>query len=50
MAARRAAEADFVERAAQAEREREDKAHRAVFAERVRIAQELHDVVATTSA
>ena len=46
MAARRAAEADLRERAAQAERDREDKARRAIFAERVRIARELHDVVA----
>jgi signal transduction histidine kinase len=34
------------ERAAQAEREREENARRAVFEERVRIARELHDVVA----
>ncbi len=34
------------ERAAQAEREREESARRAVFEERVRIARELHDVVA----
>ena len=34
------------ERAAQAEREREEGARRAVFEERVRIARELHDVVA----
>jgi signal transduction histidine kinase len=33
-------------RAAQAEREREENASRAVFEERVRIARELHDVVA----
>jgi signal transduction histidine kinase len=33
-------------RAAQAEREREENARRAVFEERVRIARELHDVVA----
>ncbi|MGH2920101.1 MAG: sensor histidine kinase [Solirubrobacteraceae bacterium] len=34
------------ERAIQAEREREENARRAVFEERVRIARELHDVVA----
>jgi signal transduction histidine kinase len=34
------------ERALQAERKREENARRAVFAERVRIARELHDVVA----
>jgi signal transduction histidine kinase len=34
------------ERAREAEREREEKARRAVFEERVRIARELHDVVA----
>jgi signal transduction histidine kinase len=34
------------ERAAHAEREREENARRAVFEERVRIARELHDVVA----
>jgi signal transduction histidine kinase len=34
------------ERAIQAEREREESARRAVFEERVRIARELHDVVA----
>jgi len=43
----RAAEADAAEaRAASAEREREENARRAVFEERVRIARELHDVVA----
>ncbi|HWT23419.1 MAG TPA: sensor histidine kinase [Solirubrobacteraceae bacterium] len=43
----RAAHAEAAEaRAAQAEREREENARRAVFAERVRIARELHDVVA----
>ena len=34
------------DRATQAEREREENASRAVFEERVRIARELHDVVA----
>jgi signal transduction histidine kinase len=43
----RARQADAAqERAAQAEREREEGARRAVFEERVRIARELHDVVA----
>jgi signal transduction histidine kinase len=43
----RAAEAEAAEeRAAHAEREREENARRAVFEERVRIARELHDVVA----
>ena len=43
----RAALAEAAEaRAAQAEREREENARRAVFEERVRIARELHDVVA----
>ena len=43
----RAAQAEAAEeRAAQAEREREENARRAVFEERVRIARELHDVVA----
>jgi signal transduction histidine kinase len=43
----RAAQADAAEqRAADAERGREENARRAVFEERVRIARELHDVVA----
>ena len=43
----RAEKADAAEaRAATAEREREENARRAVFEERVRIARELHDVVA----
>jgi len=43
----RAAQAEAAEaRAAGAEREREENARRAVFEERVRIARELHDVVA----
>ena len=43
----RAAQAEAAEeRAIQAEREREENARRAVFEERVRIARELHDVVA----
>jgi signal transduction histidine kinase len=43
----RAREADAAqERAIQAEREREEGSRRAVFEERVRIARELHDVVA----
>ena len=43
----RARQADAAqERAVQAEREREEGARRAVFEERVRIARELHDVVA----
>ena len=43
----RAAEAEAAEeRASHAEREREENARRAVFEERVRIARELHDVVA----
>jgi signal transduction histidine kinase len=43
----RAAQATAAEvRAAEAEREREENARRAVFEERVRIARELHDVVA----
>ena len=43
----RAAQAEAAEeRAADAEREREENARRAVFEERVRIARELHDVVA----
>ena len=46
MARRREYEDALVERAAELEREREEKARRAVFDERVRIARELHDVVA----
>jgi signal transduction histidine kinase len=43
----RAREAETAqERASQAEREREESSRRAVFEERVRIARELHDVVA----
>jgi signal transduction histidine kinase len=43
----RAAQAEAAEeRASHAEREREENARRAVFEERVRIARELHDVVA----
>ena len=46
MARRREYEVALVDRAAELEREREEKARRAVFDERVRIARELHDVVA----
>lgn len=46
MATRRAYEAMLLDRAAQLEREREERARRAVFDERVRIAREVHDVVA----
>ena len=46
MARRREYETALVERASELEREREEKARRAVFDERVRIARELHDVVA----
>jgi signal transduction histidine kinase len=42
----RARESQLVERAAELVRERERNAEQAVFAERVRIARELHDVVA----
>ncbi|WP_138735737.1 sensor histidine kinase [Modestobacter excelsi] len=45
-AERREHERSLVERAAQLEREREERARRAVFDERVRIARELHDVLA----
>jgi signal transduction histidine kinase len=44
--ARRANEQELVRRAAELERQREENARRAVFDERVRIARELHDVVA----
>jgi signal transduction histidine kinase len=46
VAERRAHERVLVDRATQLEREREEEARRAVFDERVRIARELHDVVA----
>ena len=46
MRARREKESELTERTAQLEREREENARRAVFEERVRIARELHDVVA----
>ncbi len=46
MAARRATEASLQRRAAELQREREENARRAVFDERVRIARELHDVIA----
>lgn len=39
-------EGELAERAAELQREREENARQAVFAERVRIARELHDVVA----
>ncbi|MCU1498549.1 MAG: histidine kinase [Acidimicrobiales bacterium] len=39
-------ERDLADRAAELQREREENARQAVFAERVRIARELHDVVA----
>ena len=42
----RVRESQLVERAGELERERERNAQQAVFAERVRIARELHDVVA----
>ena len=42
----RAREAQLAERADELQREREENARQAVFAERVRIARELHDVVA----
>jgi signal transduction histidine kinase len=44
--ARRENERELVSRAAELERQREENARRAVFEERVRIARELHDVVA----
>ena len=44
--ARRENERELVRRAAELERQREENARRAVFDERVRIARELHDVVA----
>jgi signal transduction histidine kinase len=46
VAGRRQVFASMVERAARAERDREDDARRRVDAERLRIARELHDVVA----
>jgi len=46
VAERRRQERALVERAEQLEVEREEKARRAVFDERVRIARELHDVIA----
>ena len=46
MRIRREKEEELVERTVQLEREREENARRAVFEERVRIARELHDVVA----
>jgi signal transduction histidine kinase len=42
----RARQRELAERAIELQREREENATRAVFAERVRIARELHDVVA----
>ena len=39
-------QAELTRRAAELDREREDNSRRAVFEERVRIARELHDVVA----
>ncbi|MGY1702553.1 sensor histidine kinase [Geodermatophilus sp. SYSU D00766] len=46
VAERRAHERALVDRAARLERDRAEEARRAVFEERVRIARELHDVVA----
>ncbi len=46
VAERRAHERALADRAARLERDREEEARRAVFDERVRIARELHDVVA----
>jgi len=43
---RRAYTAELLDRAVQAEREREEQTRRAIAAERTRIARELHDVVA----